>query len=95
MDELYNLLCFVAPNIFKEKYKDAFIETYGSIQSNQALNITEKSELHDMLKPFLLRRVKNEVVKDLPKKSEVILYHGLSALQKKFYKAILTKDLGR
>ena len=31
---------------------------------------------------------------DLPEKSEVILYTGLSALQKKYYKAILTKDLG-
>ena len=27
-------------------------------------------------------------------KSEVILYTGLSALQKKCYKAILTKDIG-
>ena len=27
-------------------------------------------------------------------KSEVILYTGLSTLQKKLYKAILTKDLG-
>ena len=51
-------------------------------------------ELHDLLKPFLLRRIKAEVVKDLPVKTEVILYHGLSELQKKYYKAILTKDLG-
>ena len=28
-------------------------------------------------------------------KSEVILYSGLSALQKKYYKAILMKDLGK
>ena len=34
------------------------------------------------------------MVTDLPSKTEVVLYHGLSALQKKFYKAILTKDLG-
>jgi hypothetical protein len=53
------------------------------------------AELHDVLKPFLLRRIKAEVVKDLPVKSEVILYHGLSDVQKKYYKAILTKDLGK
>ena len=52
------------------------------------------SELHNILKPFLLRRTKSEVVTDIPSKTEVVLYHGLSALQKKFYKAILTKDLG-
>ena len=42
----------------------------------------------------MLRRTKSEVVKDLPKKSEVILYHGISELQKKYYKAILLKDIG-
>ena len=48
-----------------------------------------------MLRPFLIRRLKSEVVKDLPKKTEVVLYHGMSALQKKYYKAILTKDIGK
>ena len=56
--------------------------------------IAEAKELHNLLQPFLLRRVKNEVVLDLPQRSEVVLYHGMSALQKKYYKAILTKDLG-
>ncbi|KAL5477821.1 hypothetical protein EMCRGX_G024669 [Ephydatia muelleri] len=51
------------------------------------------SMLHFVLQPFLLRRVKSEVLLDLPEKSEVILYTGLSAVQKKLYKAILTKDV--
>lgn len=55
----------------------------------------DASQLHNLLKPFLLRRVKSEVVKDLPKKSEIVLYHGMSALQKKYYKAILTKDISK
>ena len=55
----------------------------------------DASELHELLVPFLLRRVKSQVLKDLPHRSEVILFHGLSALQKKYYKAILTKDLGK
>lgn len=52
------------------------------------------SELHTLLQPFLLRRVKAQVATELPKKTEVVIYHGLSALQKKYYKAILMKDLG-
>lgn len=52
------------------------------------------SELHRLLRPFLLRRVKAEVASELPGKTEVVLYHGLSALQKRCYKAILMKDLG-
>ncbi|XP_025788913.1 chromodomain-helicase-DNA-binding protein 1-like isoform X4 [Puma concolor] len=51
------------------------------------------NELHKLLQPFLLRRVKAEVATELPKKTEVVIYHGLSALQKKYYKAILMKDL--
>lgn len=55
-----------------------------------------KKELHWILKPFLLRRVKSEVMGELlPSKSEVILYHGLTELQKKLYKAILLKDSGK
>lgn len=45
------------------------------------------------MQPFLLRRVKAEVASELPKKMEVVIYHGMSALQKKYYKAILMKDL--
>lgn len=52
------------------------------------------SELHKLLQPFLLRRVKAEVATELPKKTEVVIYHGMSALQKKYYKAVLMKDLG-
>lgn len=52
------------------------------------------SELHKLLQPFLLRRVKADVATELPKKTEVVIYHGMSALQKKYYKAILMKDLG-
>ena len=57
--------------------------------------ISDMSKLHDLLRPFLLRRVKSEVIKDLPKKTEVILFHGMSALQKTYYKALLTKDIGK
>lgn len=35
-----------------------------------------------------------QVLHDLPLKSEVILYTGLSALQKKLYKAVLMKNTG-
>lgn len=52
------------------------------------------AELQSILEPFLLRRVKSEVAVDLPKKTELVVYHGMSALQKKYYKAVLTKDLG-
>ena len=52
-------------------------------------------ELRSLLKPFILRRVKCDVVKDLPNRSDVVLHHDLSKLQKKYYKAILMKDTGK
>jgi SNF2 family DNA or RNA helicase len=45
-----------------------------------------------LLRPFILRRVKEDVLGDLPAKKEVILYTGLSAMQMKYYKWVLTKD---
>ncbi|MBZ3889338.1 Chromodomain-helicase-DNA-binding protein 1-like, partial [Sciurus carolinensis] len=50
------------------------------------------SKLHNLFQPLLLRRVKAEVATELPKKTEVVIYHVMSALQKKYYKAILMKD---
>lgn len=52
------------------------------------------AELQSVLEPFLLRRVKSEVTRDLPAKVELVMYHGMSALQKKYYKALLMKDTG-
>ncbi|ETE66776.1 hypothetical protein L345_07441, partial [Ophiophagus hannah] len=65
-----------------------FLQTY-----TQSINHLNVKELHSLLQPLLLRRVKAEVSEEIPKKVEVVLYHGMSALQKKLYKALLVKDL--
>ncbi|XP_072179919.1 chromodomain-helicase-DNA-binding protein 1-like [Diadema setosum] len=85
--ELYSLLSFVAPRIFRRSLCDQFVDEFSDTSDKEVMD-----KLHRILLPFLLRRTKTEVVLDLPKKSEVILFHGLTALQKKLYKAILTKD---
>ena len=48
-------------------------------------------ELHKQLESLMLRRLKRDVVKSLPTKSERILRVEMSALQTHFYKNILTK----
>ncbi len=88
LDELYALLSFIQPNIFKMRYKHSFIEKYSrTINDEQCLQ-----ELTHILQPFILRRMKAQVNINLPNKLEVILYHGLTGLQKKLYKAVLLKD---
>ena len=46
-----------------------------------------------VLRPFLLRRLKSDVEKGLPPKKETILKMGMTEMQKKFYAALLQKDI--
>ncbi|KAG7228860.1 hypothetical protein INR49_008638 [Caranx melampygus] len=89
LQELYSLLSFIQPSIFTAEETDNFVNYYSNVQNQPALAV----ELQNVLEPFLLRRVKSEVAVDLPKKTELVVYHGMSALQKKYYKALLIKDL--
>lgn len=51
------------------------------------------SKLHRLLKPFVLRRLKSEVVQSMPGKTEIILYAAMSALQKQLNNQIRDKTL--
>jgi chromodomain-helicase-DNA-binding protein 1 len=48
-------------------------------------------DLHEKLKGMMLRRLKRDVIKSLPTKSERILRVELSAMQTHYYKNILTR----
>ena len=50
------------------------------------------ARLHDQLKPHLLRRMKKDVLKQLPSKREQIVRVELSPLQKEWYRSILTRS---
>jgi SNF2 family DNA or RNA helicase len=51
------------------------------------------SKLHMVLRPFLLRRLKTEVERNLPPKKEIKLFVGMSKMQKEWYLKILTRDI--
>lgn len=51
------------------------------------------ASLHAILKPFLLRRVKNDVETKLPKKREYILYAPMTTEQQEIYKKIQTDEI--
>ncbi|TNM87582.1 hypothetical protein fugu_005803 [Takifugu bimaculatus] len=89
LQELYSLLNFIQPTTFKADNTDNFITSYCNLQHQPAL----AAELQERLEPFLLRRVKGEVDIEVPNKMELVIYHGMTALQKKYYKAALMKDL--
>ena len=52
-------------------------EVLAEQQKNQTV-----TKLHEILRPFLLRRIKKDVLKDLPPKKEVVVYAGMSKLQR-------------
>lgn len=49
--------------------------------------------LHAILKPFLLRRLKADVAKDLPPKKEYVIYAPLSVEQRDLYDSIVSGTL--
>jgi SWI/SNF-related matrix-associated actin-dependent regulator of chromatin subfamily A member 5 len=51
------------------------------------------AQLHKILRPFMLRRLKADVAKGLPPKTETIVMVGMSKMQKQLYKKLLLRDL--
>ncbi|XP_077775148.1 chromodomain-helicase-DNA-binding protein 2 isoform X3 [Podarcis muralis] len=84
LKELWSLLHFIMPEKF-ELWED-FEDDHGKGRENGYQG------LHKVLEPFLLRRVKKDVEKSLPAKVEQILRVEMSALQKQYYKWILTRN---
>ncbi|KAK8515368.1 hypothetical protein V6N12_075412 [Hibiscus sabdariffa] len=85
LDELFMLMHFLDAGKFGSL--EEFQEEFKDISQEEQI-----SRLHKMLAPHLLRRVKKDVMKDLPPKKELILRVDLSSKQKEYYKAILTRN---
>ncbi|OLY82401.1 Chromodomain helicase hrp3 [Smittium mucronatum] len=86
--ELVSLCHFLMPDKFSDMDSDFDVRTAAG-DPDQARKI---SELHVRLKPYMLRRLKKDVEKSLPLKSERILRVELSPLQIHYYKNILTRN---
>jgi ATP-dependent DNA helicase len=97
---LWSLLNFVNPAIFDDLsvfqswfgFRDIGQRTRGATDEETILMEQRKnqtvSKLHEILRPFLLRRIKKDVLSDMPPKKEVVVYSGLSALQKGYAEMI-------
>ncbi|KAJ9620657.1 chromatin remodeling complex Adenosinetriphosphatase [Knufia peltigerae] len=88
LHELWALLNFLLPDVFGDS--EAFDSWFSSQNDDQD---TVVQQLHRVLRPFLLRRVKSDVEKSLLPKKEVNLYVGMSEMQVKWYQRILEKDI--
>ncbi|XP_033870766.3 chromodomain-helicase-DNA-binding protein 1 isoform X1 [Acipenser ruthenus] len=84
LKELWSLLHFIMPDKFSSW--EVFEEDHGTGRDSGY------ASLHKELEPFLLRRVKKDVEKSLPAKVEQILRVEMSAIQKQYYKWVLTRN---
>lgn len=97
LPELWALLNFVLPKIFNsaKTFEDWFNTPFANTGGGERLELTEEEtlliirRLHKVLRPFLLRRLKKEVEKDLPDKVEKVLKCKLSGLQQHLYEQML------
>lgn len=95
--ELWSLLNFILPDIFDdlESFQQWF--NFDDVHWSAGDGLLNKGaivqQLHEILKPFLLRRLKTEVEKELPPKKEYLLYAPLTQVQKDIYQAIVNGTL--
>ncbi|KAL5701805.1 putative ATP-dependent DNA helicase chr12 [Ranunculus cassubicifolius] len=90
LQELWALLNFLLPSIFNsvQNFEEWFNAPFAdrtdvSLSDEEQLLIIRR--LHQVIRPFILRRKKDEVEKFLPGKTQVILKCDLSAWQKVYY----------
>ncbi|OCK84791.1 adenosinetriphosphatase [Lepidopterella palustris CBS 459.81] len=100
LPELWALLNFVLPTIFKsvKSFDEWFNTPFANTGGQDKMELTEEEQLlvirrlHKVLRPFLLRRLKKDVEKDLPDKTERVIKCNFSALQAKLYKQLVTHN---
>ncbi|XP_047133155.1 chromodomain-helicase-DNA-binding protein 8 isoform X1 [Hydra vulgaris] len=85
VEELFSLLNFVEPTRFPSQA--AFLFEFGNLKTEGQV-----AKLQEILKPMMLRRLKEDVAQNIASKEETIVEVELTTIQKKFYRAILEKN---
>lgn len=83
LEELWSLFDFLIPG-FLGTY-DRFIEKYIRVSGEEHFN--NLKYLKKKVAPFILRRMKSDVLEDLPPVSELVYHCQLSKTQQDFYKS--------
>ena len=85
LGELWNLFQFINPGMLgsSEQFLRKFVKSDPAAE-NQQIN----KELNKYIAPFILRRHKNEVLDDLPEKTEITLQVSLSEQERAMYEAL-------
>lgn len=85
VSELFSLLNFLEPSQFANS--EEFLREFGTLKTED-----EVTKLQALLKPMMLRRLKDDVEKSLAPKEETIVEVELTNIQKKYYRGILEQN---
>ncbi len=91
LDDLFSILNFVSPGLLggatRAKILGATRKNEDSITDESEVNLEKETLalLSRALKPFILRRTKGQVLKELPSKTENVLHCELSEKEQQFY----------
>jgi SWI/SNF-related matrix-associated actin-dependent regulator 1 of chromatin subfamily A len=88
--EAFSLLNFLDKERFNNFYH--FVERYGGWKGEAPRNL---QDLHDRTKDLVIRRKKDQVLKELPKKQRNDLYVELTKAEKKEYQQLLKEVFGQ
>lgn len=82
--DLFSQLSFACPGLLgsKQYFKDIY-----SVPIDTFKNSKRAVELHQKIKPFILRRTKQEVAPELPEKTEMVLHCEMDEEQRSIYDA--------
>ena len=92
--ELWSLMHFLMPQVFAShaQFKDWFSNPLtGMVEGSSEYNKAIIQRLHSVLRPFLLRRLKKDVEKQLPAKHEHVLRCKLSKRQRQLYEEYVSQ----
>lgn len=85
LEELFMLMHFLEPNLFDSV--EEFDREFSKIEKGEQIQ-----KLHKILAPHMLRRMKKDVLQQLPPKRELIVRVELSKAQKQYYRQILLNN---
>mmetsp|Transcript_20269 Transcript_20269/g.57059 ORF Transcript_20269/g.57059 Transcript_20269/m.57059 type:complete len:871 (-) Transcript_20269:75-2687(-) len=93
--ELWSLMHFLMPHVFEshDDFKEWFSNPLtGMVEGQGAVNRHVIRRLHGILRPFIMRRLKSQVEKQMPKKFEHIVKCRLSRRQRTLYEDYMSSS---
>ncbi|XP_071945077.1 lymphocyte-specific helicase-like isoform X2 [Antedon mediterranea] len=101
LSELWSMLNFLLPEVFDDlqTFESWFdFNSFSSHEDEEAIVAKEREQhvismMHQILTPFLLRRLKSDVDLTIPPKKEIIVNAPMTSIQQEFYASTLDRSI--